>query len=297
MVIFSESQSVGVLRHHWSICHPSSVCFPACSDFKPCRAACCDGSVSVSVCRNGHKLSKMFLVWTEPTVLFFTVPAGDGQRREELLPGHTQTDQEENQRVQALPPGPLQQLLWLAGRSGADGQVERSSSLFWTLCCSLSGWDGPDSGETVSVRTAESESESQRREALRLVTDLSDAAGHFSCSSPSCQHFLFVFCVRDIVLILLPTVFCVLNGKHVFFKYKYDWNSLKLVWRMFFFLQDENILAETHCRVWSAHSLSGRVSDLNLNQNTLMMMMMMMIYMRGVWLQFHVFKLHWSLNM
>lgn len=162
---------------------------------------------------------------------------------------------------------------------------------------SVSGWDGPDSGETVSVRTAESESESQRREALRLVTDLSDAAGHFSCSSPSCQHFLFVFCVRDIVLILLPTVFCVLNGKHVFFKYKYDWNSLKLVWRMFFFLQDENILAETHCRVWSSHSLSGRVSDLNLNQNTLMMMMMMMIYMRGVWLQFHVFKLHWSLNM
>lgn len=137
MVIFSESQSVGVLRHHWSICHPSSVCFPACSDFKPCRAACCDGSVSVSVCRNGHKPSKMFLVWTEPTVLFFTVPAGDGQRREELLPGHTQTDQEENQRVQALPPGPLQQLHGLAGRSGADGQVERSSSLFWTLCCSL----------------------------------------------------------------------------------------------------------------------------------------------------------------
>lgn len=32
---------------------------------------------------------------------------------------------------------------------------------------SVSGWDGPDSGETVSMRTAESESESQRREAFR----------------------------------------------------------------------------------------------------------------------------------
>lgn len=79
----------------------------------------------------------MFLVWTEPTVLFSPVPAGDGQRREELLPGHAQTDQEENQRVQALPPGPLQQLHGLAGGSGADGEVERWSSLFWTLCCSV----------------------------------------------------------------------------------------------------------------------------------------------------------------
>lgn len=245
----------------------------------------------------------MFLVWTEPTVLFFTVPAGDGQRREELLPGHAQTDQEENQRVQALPPGPLQQLHGLAGCSGADGQVERSSSLFWTLCCSLCQDEMDLILERLSVWGQQNQNQnhsdrkhSETSASSRLVTDLSDAAGHFPCSSPSCQHFLFVFCVRDIVLILLPTVFCVLNGKHVFFKYKYDWNSLKLVWRMFFFLQDENILAETHCRVWSSHSLSGRVSDLNLNQNTLMMMMMM-IYMRGVWLQFHVFKLHWSLNM
>ncbi|XP_077963016.1 LOW QUALITY PROTEIN: nucleolar protein 16 [Gasterosteus aculeatus] len=43
----------------------------------------------------------------------------DGPGREELLPGHAQTDQEEDQRVHAVPPGRLRRLHGLARRSVA----------------------------------------------------------------------------------------------------------------------------------------------------------------------------------
>lgn len=52
------------------------------------------------------------------------VPAGDGQRREELLPGHAQTDQEEDQRVHEVPPGAARRLHPVPRRPRADGPVE-----------------------------------------------------------------------------------------------------------------------------------------------------------------------------
>lgn len=80
-------------------------------------------------------LQKCISVCFDQTVLFST--AGDGQRREELLPGHTQTDQEENQRVQALPPGALRRFHQLTRGSRADGPVEGRwprSGLYISLC-------------------------------------------------------------------------------------------------------------------------------------------------------------------
>lgn len=60
----------------------------------------------------------------------FFLLAGDGQRWEELLSRHTQTDQEENQWVQTLPPRALWRLHQLFIYSTADGPVEGLSALF-----------------------------------------------------------------------------------------------------------------------------------------------------------------------
>lgn len=58
---------------------------------------------------------------------------GDGQRREELLPGHPETDQEKSRRVQALPLGALRRLHGLARLPATDGPVEAALSLYRTI--------------------------------------------------------------------------------------------------------------------------------------------------------------------
>lgn len=61
------------------------------------------------------------------------LPAGDGPGREELLPGHAQTDQEEDQRVHAVPPGRLRRLHGLARRSVAAARGKAAEPVLDSL--------------------------------------------------------------------------------------------------------------------------------------------------------------------
>lgn len=59
---------------------------------------------------------------------------GDGSRREELLPGHAQTDPQEDQRVPALPPAALWSFRELAHSLRTCGPVGGSVPPVWIGC-------------------------------------------------------------------------------------------------------------------------------------------------------------------